>query len=63
MRRDLQATIVESCSKAQKTRQVFLSALEKKFLVGGADCFVSDVIGGGLLGHLGPLHVALDANR
>jgi len=25
--------------------------------LGVADCFVSDIIGGGLTGHLGPLHL------
>jgi len=33
----------------------------KKILLGGAGFFVSDVISGGLLGHLGPLCLA--ANR
>jgi len=50
-------------SKRQKTREVFLSALEKKFLLGGCVFFVSDDISGGLLGHLGPLCLALGANR
>jgi len=37
------------------------SALEKNFfLVGGFGFF--DVISGGLLGHLGPLHLALGPN-
>jgi len=35
----------------------------KKFLPGGCGFFVSDVISGGLLGHLAPLCLALDANR
>jgi len=29
--------VVESCSKTQKTRQVFWSALEKNFCLGGWD--------------------------
>jgi len=29
----------------------------------GGGFFVSDVISGGLLGHLGPLHLALGPNR
>jgi len=33
------------------------------FLLGGCDFFVSDVISGELLGHLGPLYLALGANR
>jgi len=36
---------------------------KKKFLVGGCGFFVSDIISGGLLGHLGPLCLALGANR
>jgi len=36
---------------------------KKNFLLGGDGFFVSDVISGGLLGHLGPLCLALDANR
>jgi len=36
---------------------------KKKFLLGGCGFFVSDVINGGLLGHLGPLCLALGANR
>jgi len=37
--------------------------LKKFFLLGGCGFFVSDVISGGLLGHLGPLCLALGANR
>jgi len=29
----------------------------------GVDFFVSDVISGGLLGHIGPLHLTLGPNR
>jgi len=50
-------------SKGQKTRQVFWSALEKKFFAWEMRVFVSDVISGGLLGHLGPLCLALGANH
>jgi len=32
-------------------------------LLGGCRFFVSDVISGGLFGHLGPLCLALGANR
>jgi len=40
------------------------SLLSKKiFQLVGAAFFVSDVISGGLLGHLGPLHLALGSNR
>jgi len=35
----------------------------KNLLLGGCGFFVSDVMSGGLLGHLGPLHLALGANR
>ena len=35
----------------------------KKFLLGGCRFFVSDVISGRLLGHLGPICLALGANR
>jgi len=37
--------------------------LKKNFLLGGCGFFVSDVISGGLLGHLGPLYLALGANH
>ena len=36
---------------------------KKIILFGGYAFFVSDVISGGLLGHLGPLCLALGANR
>jgi len=36
---------------------------KKIFLLGGCRFVVSDVISGGLLGHLGPLCLALGANR
>jgi len=36
---------------------------KKNFLLGECVFFVSDVISGGLLGHLGPLCLALGANR
>jgi len=36
---------------------------KKIFLLGGHGFFVSDVISGGFLGHLGPLCLALGANR
>jgi len=36
---------------------------KKIFLLGECGFFVSDVISGGLLGHLGPLCLALGANR
>jgi len=36
---------------------------KKIFFAWGCGFFVSDVISGGLLGHLGPLCLALEANR
>ena len=36
---------------------------QKNFLLGGCGFFVSDVISGGFFGHLGPLCLALGANR
>jgi len=36
---------------------------KKKFLLGEYRFFVSDIISGGLLGHLGPLCLALGTNR
>jgi len=39
------------------------SSLHLKKILGGADFFVSDVISGGLLSHLGPLYLAQGANR
>ena len=41
--------------------RVFLK--KKIFLLGECGFFVSDVTNGGLLGHLGPLCLALGANR
>jgi len=37
--------------------------LEKIFFAWGCGFFVSDVISGGLLGHLGPLCLVLGTNR
>jgi len=39
-----------------------LVRIEKKFLVRWCRFFLSNVISGGLLGHLGPRHLALDPN-
>jgi len=50
--------------KVSKDAASLLSLHSKKiFLLGGCWCFVSDVISGGLLGHLGPLCLVLGANR
>ena len=40
-----------------------LVCTQKNFLLGGCGFFVSDVISKGLLGHLGPLYLALGTNR
>jgi len=37
--------------------------MKKNFLLGDCGFFVSNVIGGRLLGHLGPLHLALGPNH
>jgi len=49
--------------KSLKRRKSSSLHSKKKFLLGGCGFFVSDVISGGLLGHLGPLCLALGANR
>jgi len=54
--------VVESCSKAQKTRQVFYSEQEKNYLAGDCGFFVRYVVSGGHLGHIGPFHLTLDSN-
>jgi len=48
---------VKTCSKSCSLH------LKKNFLVGGYGFFVSDIMSGGLSGHLGPLHLALGANH
>jgi len=49
--------------EASKDAASLLVCTRKYFLLGGYSFFVSDVISGGLLGHLGPLCLALGANR
>jgi len=50
--------------RSVKRRSKFSSLdSKKKFLPGGWFFFLSDVISGGLLGHFGPLCLALGANR
>ena len=50
--------------EASKDAASLLVCTRKKFFcLGGAGFFVSDVISGGLLGNLGPLCLALGANR
>jgi len=52
-----------SLVKVSKDTASLVACTRKKFLVGGYGFFVSDIISGGLLGHLDPLYLALDANR
>jgi len=49
--------------KGSKDSASLLVCTQKKFLVGGWGFFVSDVISGRFLGHLGPHHSALGPNR
>jgi len=46
-----------------KSRGKSSSLHSKKFFAWGIRVFVSDVTSGGLLGHLGPLCLAMGANR
>jgi len=52
-----------TCSRKKQVKKKQSKKLEKKLLLGGCGYFVSEVISGGLLGHLGPLCLALGANR
>ena len=59
---------LRSCSGYGPSRSVkdaasLLICTQKIFLLGGCGFFVSDVISRGLLGHLGPLCLALGANH
>ena len=49
--------------KVSKDAASLLVCTRKKIFCLGGAFFVSDVISGGLLGHLGPLCLALSANR
>jgi len=49
--------------KVSKDAASFLVCTWKKIFCLGIVFFVSDVISGGLLGHIGPLRLALGANR
>jgi len=51
--------LVEVC----KDTASLLVCTRKKFFWLGVPDFLSDAISGGLLGHLGPLYLALGANR
>jgi len=48
--------------KSLKDSASLVVCTRKKFLVGGCGFVVSDVMSGGLLGYLGPLHLALGPN-
>jgi len=49
--------------KVSKDAASLLVCTQKIFLLGGCGFFVSDIISGGLLGHLGPLCLPLRPNR
>jgi len=49
--------------KRKRLGRSFSLHSKKKFLLGGCRFFVSDVISGGLLGHLGQLHLILGSNQ
>jgi len=49
--------------EGSKDAASFLVCTLKKFLLGGSGFFVSDSISGRLLGHIGPLNLALRPNR
>jgi len=49
--------------KSLKDTASLVACTRKKFFGWGLWIFVSDVISGGLLGHIGPLHLALGSNR
>jgi len=48
---------------SKEAASLLVCTRKKKFLLRGCGFFVSDIISGGLLGHLGPLCLALGANR
>jgi len=49
--------------KVSKETASLLVCTRKKFFGWGCRFFVSDIISGGLLGHLGPLYLALGTNH
>ena len=60
----LRSSMLYRPGKSLKRRGKSSSLHSKKFfLLGGCGFFVSDIISEGLLGHLGPLCLALGANR
>jgi len=48
--------------KGSKDMASLVACIRKIFLGGVCGFFVSDIISGGLSGHLGPLHLALGSN-
>jgi len=48
--------------KGSKDSTSLLVCTRKIVWLGGMDFFVNDIISGGLLGHLGALHLALSPN-
>jgi len=64
LRMNISAPIHSSdLAKLSKHAASLVDCTLKKFFLGGCGLAVSDVISGGLLGHLGPLCLALGANR
>jgi len=59
----LRSCSLEQLGKSLKTRIQSSRLHSKKKFLGGCRLAVSDVKSGGLLGHLGPLCLALGANR
>jgi len=54
---------VMDLAEASKHAAGLLVCARKKFFAWGLRFFVSDVMSGGLLGHLGPVCLALGTNR
>jgi len=64
LRRNISAPVaVTDVVEASKDAASLLICTRKQFLLEGCGLFVNDVTSGGLLGHLGPLCLALGANR
>jgi len=64
LRRNYSAPVqVTDLVEASKDAASLLVCSRKKILLGACGFFVSDVISGGLLDHLGPLCLALGANH
>ena len=64
LRRNISAPVqVTDLVEASKDAASLVVSTRKDFLVGECSFFVSDIKSGGLSGHLGPLCLALGANR